>query len=119
MEVPALDVVVPRPHARFCVREHDVDRLPPRAFRPPNVEVERRFAVARRAKARCSSDVVDDQLGYDAQAAVARRAHEVDEVAQRPQSRIDRGSRPSYPSSRFGVAQSGISHRQVTPSPAR
>ena len=70
MEVPALDVVVPRPHARFCVREHDVDRLLLGLFVLPNVEVvERRFAVARRAKPRCSSDVVDDQLG-DAQAAV-------------------------------------------------
>jgi hypothetical protein len=64
--------------------------------------------------------VVDDEVGDDADPAVARRAHELDHVPERPEPRVHRVEVGDVVAVvPLGDGKNGMSHRHVTPIPAR
>jgi hypothetical protein len=90
VELPGL--LIPRPVRVLLVGEDDVARLLRRLLVSPHVKLaKRRVAVrARRLEpVMLIGGVVDDEIGDDPDPAVAGRADELDEVAERPERRVD------------------------------
>ena len=92
VHVPPLDLFVECPVRVLLVREDHVAGLLVRLLVAPDVEV-----VKRRVPAAAGSPepgmlvrgVVHDEVGDHADTALARRPHDVDEVAVRPEPRVD------------------------------
>jgi hypothetical protein len=92
MEVELARGLVPRPVRVLLVGEHHVARLLLGLLVAPDIEVAigRVAALARGLEPRVPvGRVVHDEVGDDAEAAVARRAHELREVPEGTEPRID------------------------------